>query len=215
MTDRNVLLAGALIIAAGVGHWWWRRQRAREIAERWLTRHHYRVRSLRFVYFSLAPRFRATPFRNNDWAVDLRAEVDDLRLGGTGEVRLRVWTDWLGMIDREPEVSWDRMPVEREGSAPAPAAQWAESQLALLRRVADGESSLRPASRERAARAEFDETVEHVLALQRRGLVTCATPIAELKGDAQYAAISNIALTDGGRRVLDRAAVSGETAQAN
>jgi len=206
MTDQTALLAGTMIMALGLGHWWWRRQRAREIAGRWLAQHHYRVRSLRFVYWSARPRFRATPLRNNDWAVDLRANVDDMRLGGTGEVRLRVWTDWLGMIDREPEVSWDRMPTEGETGAQPPEVQWADAQLAILRRVADGEQTFRPAGREAAARSDFDETVEHLLALQRRGLVTCATPIAELKADAQYAAVTDIALTDEGRRVLERAA---------
>lgn len=206
MTDRTALLAGALIVALALGHWWWRRRCARDIAERWLGQHHYRVRSLRYVYWSLRPHFRATPFRNNDWAVDLRAQVDDMRLGGTGTVRLRVWTDWLGMLDREPEISWDHMPAERADSAQPAEAEWANAQLAILRRVADGEATFRPAARDAVARAEFDETVEHLLALQRRGLVTCATPIAELKADAQYAAVTEIALTDDGRRALERAA---------
>lgn len=204
MTERAVLLAVVMFVL-GTGHWWWRRQRARDIAERWLAQHRYRVRSLRFVYWSTRPRFRATPFRNNDWAVDLRAEVDDMRLGGTGEIRLRVWTDWLGMIDREPEVSWDRMPTETEATVAPPETQWADAQLAILRRVAAGEETFRPLGRDATARSEFDETVEHLLALQRRGLVTCATPIAELKSGAQYAAVTDIALTEDGRGALERA----------
>lgn len=95
-----------------------------------------------------------TPFRNNDWAVDFIAEVDDLRLGGFGKVKLRVWTDWLGMIDREPESSWDRMPTEDDGGARAPEAQnGLDSQLALLRRAAAGQSTFRPAGNDAAARA--------------------------------------------------------------
>jgi hypothetical protein len=211
MTQQTALLFGAMI-ALSIGHWWWRRQRAREIAERWLSQNKYRVRSLRVSYWNAQPRFRMTPFRNNDWAVDFRAEVDDLRLGGSGKVRLRVWTDWLGMIDREPEISWDQMPAEEQGGAQAPEAQWADSQIAILRRVAGGEHTFRPPGRDAAARLEFDEAVEHVLALQRRGLLTCATPIAELKADAQYAAVGDIELTEEGRRALESAAATDGTA---
>lgn len=191
--------------ALAIGHWWWRHQRAREIADQWLRRHGYRVRSLRVSYWNVRPRFRMTPFRDNDWAVDFRAEVDDTRLGGTGTVRLRVWTDWLGMIDREPEVSWDQMPTEERGGATAPESEWANAQLEILCRAAAGEHTFRPTGRDTAARREFDETVEHVLALQRRGLVTCSTPIAELKSDAQYAAIGDVTLTDAGQRAVERA----------
>ena len=191
--------------AFAIAFWWWRHQRAREIADQWLRQHGYRVRSLRVSYWNVRPRFRMTPFRDNDWAVDFRAEVDDTRLGGTGTVRLRVWTDWLGMIDREPEVSWDRMPTEDDGGTRAPETEWADTQLAILRRAADGEHTFRPTGHDATARLEFDETVEHVLALQRRGLLTCSTPMAELKYQAQYAAISDVMVTDDGRRALERA----------
>lgn len=213
MTNDKVLLLVAAMAVLSIGHWWWRRQRARDIAERWLLQHRYRVRSLRQSWWNTRPRFRMTPFRNNDWAFDFRALVDDMRLGGTGVVRLRVWTDWLGMIDREPEVSWDRMPTEEGGGARTPEAQWADLQMAILRRVAAGEATFRPAAHDPTARAEFDATVEHLLALQRRGLVTCSTPLAELKYDAQYAAVTNVALTDDGRRALERAAASPNDAQ--
>jgi hypothetical protein len=187
------------------GLWWWRRAKAREIAEQWLHQHRYRVRSLRVSYWNFQPRFRLTPFRNNDWAVDFRAEVDDTRLGGTGKVRLRVWTDWLGMIDREPEISWEQMPTEDNGGSRAPESQWLDSQIALLRRAADGETTFRPEGRDPEARTAFDATVEHLLAMQRRGLLTCATPIAELRDGAQYAAVTDVVLTNDGRRALDRA----------
>ena len=209
-------LAVAGFAVLSIGHWLWRRTTARDIAERWLGQHHYRVRNLRTVFWSGSPRFRATPFRNNDWAFDFTAEVDDMRLGGTGKVRLRVWTDWLGMIDREPEISWVRMPTEENGGAQSPETQWVDAQLALMRRAAAGESTFRPEGRDATARAAFDTTVEHLLALSRRGLLRCATPIAELKADAQYAAVTDVALTDDGRRALERAdaspSVAGETA---
>jgi len=208
MTEQTTYLAIAGFTVLSIGHWLWRRRTARDIAERWLGQHHYRVRNLRPVLWSGSPRFRATPFRNNDWAFDFTAEVDDMRLGGTGKVRLRVWTDWLGMIDREPEISWDRMPTEDEGGVRAPESHWADSQIALLRRAAAGESTFRPAGNDVAARAKFDEEVEHMLALNRRGLVTCATPIAELRSGAQYAALTNVELTEDGRRALEQADAS-------
>ena len=198
-------LAVAILIGAVVAVELWRRRRAREIAERWLAQHNYRVRTLRPVYVSARPHFRATPFRNNDWAVEFRAEVDDMRLGGTGEVRLRVWTDLLGLMDREPEVSWDRMPTLADGGAVTPEMEWENAQIAVLRRVAAGATTLRPSGRDAEARAEFDATVEHILALQRRGLLHCATPIAELHSEAQYAEIADVVLTAEGRQAIERA----------
>ena len=208
----TAVTASLAVMVLSAGHYWWRRVRAREIAEQWLAQHRYRARSLRVSYWDTHPRFRLTPFRNNDWAVDFRAEVDDMRLGGTGSVRLRVWTDWLGMIDREPEISWVRMPTEENGGAKSPETQWVDAQLALMRRAAAGEFTFRPEGRDTAARAAFDTTVEHLLALSHRGLLTCATPIAELKGDAQYAAVTDVELTDEGRRALERADASASAA---
>jgi hypothetical protein len=205
MTADRIWVYGGALVALQIAWAIWRRRSAREIAERWLAHHNYRVKRLRPVYWSTRPVFRLTPFRNNDWAVDFRAEVDDMRLGGTGEVRLRVWTDWLGMIDREPEISWVRMPT-LEAGPPAPEVQWENAQIAVLRRVASGESTFRPEGRDSAAREAFDALVEHVLALQRRGLLHCATPIAELRADAQYAAVADVVLTNEGRQALERSA---------
>ena len=205
MTIDRVWLFGGALIALQIGWAIWRRRAAREIAERWLAQHHYRVTRLRPVYWSARPTFRLTPFRNNDWAVDYRAEVDDLRLGGSGEVRLRVWTDWLGMIDREPEISWDRMPTLADGGALTPEMEWENAQMAVLRRVASGETTWRPEGRDPQARADFDAMVEHILALQRRGLLHCATPIAELRDDAQYAEVADVVVTPEGRRAIERA----------
>jgi hypothetical protein len=188
----------------GVGHAWWRYSQARRIAEQWLARNRYRIKWLKRAWWTGHMRFRMTPFRNNDWAVDFRAEVDDLRLGGTGVVRLRVWTDWLGMIDREPEITWDRMPTDESGPKSS-ETQWHESQIALLRRIAGGESVFRPSARDEVSRAEFDATVEHLLALSRRGLLTCATPIAEIKANAQYAVVTDVELTTEGRLALEHA----------
>jgi len=211
MSASSIWLAAAILIGVLVATEVRRRRRAREIAERWLSQHNYRVRQLRPVYVSAQSRFRATPFRNNDWAVDFRAEIDDMRLGGTGELRLRVWTDLLGLRDREPEISWERMPTLADGGALTPEMEWEIAQIAVLRRVAEGDTTLRPAGRDPGARAEFDTTVEHILALQRRGLLHCATPIAELQSDAQYAAVADVVLTAEGRRVIERADAAPES----
>jgi len=207
-------IVGALV-ALHFGNLLWRRHRAREIAERWLGQHNYRVQKLRAVFLEGGPRFRAVPFRSSDYAVDFRAVVDDMRLGGTGEVQLRVWTDWLGMIDRDPEISWVKMPNVEDGGAPTPEMQWEDAQVSVLRRVASGETTLRPAGRDPAARVEFDELVEHILALQRRGLLHCATPIAELRSDAQYAEVADVVLTADGRRAIERADSSQPSAGAS
>jgi len=208
MNKQTVFLAGAVLLALHFGNLLWRRRRAREIAERWLAQHNYRVTRFRQFFLAGWGKFPATPFRNNDWAVNFLVEVDDLKLGGSGEVRLRVWTDWLGMIDREPEISWDRMPTEDDGGVRAPESHWADAQIALLRRAAAGESTFRPKGNDVATRAKFDEEVEHMLALNRRGMVTCATPIAELRSGAQYAALTNVELTEHGRRALEQADAS-------
>jgi hypothetical protein len=205
MRPQSLYWLVGLAVALQIGHAFWRRYRARAIAERWLAAHNYRVRRIRYVYLSGTPRFRMTPFRNNDFAVDFRADVDDMKLGGTGEVRLRVWTDWLGTIDREPEISWEHMPTLDHGGALTPEMQWENAQMDVLRRVSSGNTILRPEGRDPESRAAFDALVEHILALQHRGLLHCATPIAELRSDAQYSAIADVVLTDDGRRALARA----------
>ena len=146
-------MAGAGLLVVSIGHMIWRHARARDIAERWLAQHRYRVRSLRLSYWDAPMRFRVTPFRNNDWAVDFRAEVDDMRLGGTGKVRLRVWTDWLGMIDREPEVSWDRMPTEEDGGPQSAETHGPSRSLRCFDAspTASRRSALTVASRQRAS----------------------------------------------------------------
>jgi hypothetical protein len=205
MSVGTLWLIGAILVGVFIANEVWRRGRAREIAEHWLSAHNYRVRELHPVYMSIRQRFRATPFRNKDWAVDFHAEVDDMRLGGTGELRLRVWTDLLGIMDREPELYWERMPTPENGGALTPEIQWENAQIAVLRRVAGGDTTLRPDGRDPEARAEFDTMVEHILALQRRGLLHCATPLADLRSEAQYAEIADVVLTTEGRRLIDRA----------
>ena len=205
MTIPTSWAAIAGLFALSLGHWWWRRLKAREIAEQWLHQHRYRVRSLRVSYPNPPPRIPTTPLPHTHWAVDARPDDDHVRLAGTGKLRLPDWTDGFGIIDRDPEISWDQMPTEDNGGARAPESQWLDAQVALLRRIADGESTFQPEGRDAVARTKFDETVEHLLAMQRRGLVKCSTPMAELRADAQYSAITDVEITDDGRRALDRA----------
>jgi hypothetical protein len=94
------------------------------------------------------------------------------------------------------------MPKRETDDAAPIDERWAERQLDLLRRIRDGESTFRPDGRDAAAGAEFDELVEYLLALQRRGLITCGAPLANLRGDSQYAAVTNAALTRTGERML-------------
>jgi hypothetical protein len=100
------------------------------------------------------------------------------------------------------------MPDPWAAGVPLAGPPWDAAQLALLARVAAGETSFRPeAAGGAAAGAAFDRVVEHLLAMQRRGLVTCATPVGEVgRPDQHYAAVFDVALTAEGARVAARAA---------
>lgn len=201
MPDRIVPWFPVVLIVAVLLHAVWRYHTARGIAEEWLTAHRYRPRSLRlgwFGFWRFAPKF----FRDEGRAYQFRAEVDDMRLGGTGIVWLRVWTDWLGLANREPEVRWERMPIDVDDGSQPMEHKLAEAQLVLLERVANGETTFRGQSHAVDDGADFDEVVEHVMALVRRGLVTCDAPLLNVHRNAQYAAVTNVALTDLGRRLL-------------
>lgn len=199
-----VYLYLAFIVVA-TGHYLWRRQLARDRAEHWLLENHYQVRELRVPWFVSLGRFPAHFFRSNRSAVVLRAVVEDKSFGGSGVVWLRVWTGWLGTLDDDVEVSWEQMPERHADDAAPMEERWAERQIELLRRIHDGETTFRPCGRDAAAGAEFDELVEYLLALQRRGLITCGTPLANLHGESQYAAVTNAALTKAGDRALQQA----------
>lgn len=199
-------LAIAAFVALALGQGWWRHRRAREVAARWLERHRFRVRELRMPWFG-GGHFAPSPGRDSDNATDFRAVVDDLRLGGTGVVWLRVWTDWVGEAAGDVETNWERLPDSRTGAPVGGELSWADAQIALLRRVAAGETTFRPdrqaSSGDAAAAAVFDEMVEHLLALGRRGLISCVT-VAGRPGHAQYAAVTDVALTDAGVLEVER-----------
>lgn len=201
-----MLFAAAAVILFAVGHYAWRRQIARDRAEHWLAENRYHVRELRVPWFVGIGRFPPTLLRSSKNAFVFRAVVEDKSFGGTGVVWLRVWTGWLGTLGDDVEVSWERMPKRDAGDALPIEERWAARQLDLLRRIQAGETTFRPSGHDPAAGAEFDELVEYLLAMQRRGLITCGTPLANLHGDSQYAAVTNAVLTTAGERVLQQSA---------
>ena len=194
--------AFAAVILLALGHYAWRRQIALDRAERWLAEHKYQIRRLRTPWFGGLGRFPPSLWRSSKRAIVFRAIVEDKSFGGTGIVWLRIWTGFLGTLGDDVEVSWERMPKRETDDAAPIDERWAQRQLDLLRRIGDGETTFRPDGRDAAAGAEFDELVEYLLALQRRGLITCGTPLANLRGDSQYAAVTNAALTKAGERML-------------
>jgi hypothetical protein len=59
--------------------------------------------------------------------------------------------------------------------------------LGMMRRVAAGETRFYAPRRYEKDGAKYDEMVEHLLALSRRGMITCTEPEAGVKGVTQYA----------------------------
>lgn len=70
--------------------------------------------------------------------------MQDRELGGAGRLRLRIWTDWLGMLDREPEIDWIDMPARGSPTDPSLMERLADAQLDILRRVSSGETTFYP-----------------------------------------------------------------------
>jgi hypothetical protein len=204
MVDPGVFSVAALLALLGVGETFWRRLRTRDQVERWLRQHRYRVRELRIPWFGGGFRFGPRLFRSRQRAVVFRAVVDDQSMGGTGVVWLRAWTTWFGLIEEDVEVSWDKMPTPAPAEIGPPEMRWHDKQIALLKRVAAGESTFRADGRSPEDAVEFDELVEYILALNRRGLVTCSTPLANLRGAGQYAAITDVEATLAGLQLLEK-----------
>jgi hypothetical protein len=194
---------GVLLIAGiGLALWHHRYATARAAVERWASQHRYRVHRISLRLFGRPLFFKPVAFNSRDNDFFFRLLVDDMKLGGTGSVWVRCRVGWLGQvepIDPDIDVMWDEMP--RDDSPAAPELRWSDAQHALLTRVAAGETTFR---RSGAGDADFDIVVEHLLALQRRGLLTCAAPIAEMRGGGQYAALTNVALTPEGEQAAAR-----------
>ncbi len=201
--QRLAILFVALVMLAAIGRSWWLYMEARAIAESWLREHKYRVRSLKVGLFPLF-RFPARFFRNEERSTPFRAVVDDQQLGGTGVVWLRVWTDRLGLIAREPDVSWERRPVKVDPGDVPPEEKWELVQRALLKRVAHGETSFAAPRHPKADEMPFDEVVEHLLAMQKRGLIACSLPRASRQPGSRYDFIEFVEITDTGRAYFEQ-----------
>ena len=200
--SQPILLLVVPFLALAIGQYWWRYTQAKTTAEHWLRQHHYRARELDMPWFR-GPMFAPSWGRNSNNAFVFRAVIDDVDLGGTGSLWLRVWTTWLGGIDNDVEVVWDEMPDGRlDGSRPL-FERLEDVQLSLLRRVAGGEAGFySPRHPENGGGAEFDATVEHLMALSRRGMLTCDEPQPGKPGQTQYSRLSNVVLTEEGRAFL-------------
>jgi hypothetical protein len=148
--------------------------------------------------------FPPTLFRNTNRAYVFEAIIDDEDLGGTGSVWLRVWTTWLGTTDSDVDVVWKRMPQGGGMGEFRPLAErLADEQLGLMRRVAAGETRFYAPRRYEKDGAKYDEMVEHLLALSRRGMITCTEPEAGVKGVTQYSDVSDVILTPAGQEFLN------------
>ena len=206
MPDQTIIpLAGAVMLF-GIGQYWFRYNTAKSVAQGWLLQHRYRVLEFRFLWFpgmTFAPRL----FRNSNRAFAFKAVVNDSELGGTGEVWLRVWTSWFGVADGDIDVVWKEMPDgEADGGVQPLGDRMADAQLGLIHRIASGETTFyAPRQREGGnAGLVYDEMVEHLLALSRRGMITCKQPDSGIKGWTQYSDVTNIGLTDEGRKLASR-----------
>ena len=206
-----VVIAAGAGVAAIVRDQWLERQ-ARGVVERWATQHGYRLVSCRRGYFAtfalinVAPRYaHGVEHRRHVYAFGII--VDDRKLGGVSRGKVQVRGDWLGGFEEDVEVAWDAL-NEPDPTASPPGPSWDAAQLALLRRIADGETTFRPDDGHTAEAGErFDRLVEHLQAMQRRGLVEFPAPLAELRRPGrQYAAVTQVALTAAGRDVLARVA---------
>jgi hypothetical protein len=202
ISPRLLVIIGVVVLLGTIARAWWMHDEARAIAEAWLREHKYRVLSLRAGWFGFV-RFTPSLFRDSDRSHLFRAVVEDKQLGGTGIVWLRVWTDRLGLLARDPDVSWERRPLSVDGIPPSPEERWEQAQRALLRRIARGANSFTAPRRESPDGMPFDELVEHLLAMQKRGLIACSTPVKSHRPGARYQQIEFVELTDAGRGYLD------------
>ena len=207
-------IAAAAVLSAALRDQYLARQ-AREVVERWAAQHRYRLVHCRRAWLSLslvntAPRYDALGLERRRHAYAFDVAVEDRALGGTSRGRVTVRGDWLSGFDEDLEVAWDELNTPDPAAAPA-GPSWDAAQLALLGRVADGETTFRPDDPHSAEAGErFDLLVEHLQAMQRRGLVDFPAPLADISGRGrQYAAVTTVTLTAAGRALVARDASRG------
>jgi hypothetical protein len=152
--------------------------------------------------------FAPAIFRNNNNAFDFEAIVEDRDLGGEACMFVRVWANWMGQFDGEVEVVIDEISHGEE--AHPLMERLADAQSAVLHRISNGEGAFYAPRRSEGGEAEFNELVEHVLALSRRGMITCGTPTVDGRNVGNYASIEKIALTPARRSWLEAQTQHGE-----
>lgn len=190
-----------LIIFVALVHYAWMRRTSRDIVDRWLMENHFRARELRIPWFSMG-HFPITFIRSQKSAVVFRAVVEDRTFGGTGIVWFRVWPGLAGKLGDELEVEWQKMPERAAEDEPPLEEGWWTRQLELLGRIKRGETTFRLRGHDPEHGKEFDELVEYLLAMQRRGLITFGTPLANMAGESQYAAVTDVKITHHGEEML-------------
>ena len=195
----------AAIIFVALAHYAWQRRAARDIVDRWLMENRFRARELRTPWFSVG-HFPVTFFRSQKSAIVFRAVVEDRTFGGTGTVWFRVWPGLAGKLGEELEVEWEKMPERAAQDEPPLEEGWWTRQLELLQRIQRGETMFRLRGHDPEQGKEFDELVEYLLAMQRRGLITFGTPLANMRGESQYAAVTDVKITHHGEELLAREA---------
>ena len=191
-------LLGIGMVSLVIAQHAFRRGRAKAAVQSWIGNHHYRLISLDSPWVG-TPGFASSWTRDSDDAFDFRAEVADQTLGGTGNVFLRVWVTWLGDIKREIEVVWRKMPAGGIAGSQPLWERLADAQLDVLRRISDGEAAFHAPRNPDASGTEFSELAEHILALSRRGMLTCGSPRMDDRNANRYVSIADIELTDEGR----------------
>ena len=191
----------AVVMGAGIWREWWLQGAARSIAESWLREHKYRVISIRTSWFG-SFRFAPKLFRNTERTAQFRCEVEDTQLGGTGVVWLRVWTDRVGLIGREPDVEWETQPFNSDPDFLPGGTPMEVAQRALLKRIARGETSFAAPRRSADGGEAFDMLVEHLMAMQTRGLITASVPRAARTPGSMYELVDSVELTEAGRAYL-------------
>lgn len=209
--SQPAVLAAAVVLL-GIAHTVWRWSTAKNIAEQWLEQHHYRTKSLRTAWFG-AMLFAPALLRSSRNAFVFLANVDDKELGGTGELGLRVWLTFFGAQNGDVETAWKRMPEGGDIRAEPLMERLADAQISVLRRVAAGETAFyAPRHPDESQQREFDELVEHVLALSARGMLTHGAPVTDGRPGSGYESIGSLGLTQSGRAWLESQSTETETA---
>ncbi len=200
--DRLLVIFFALAILGAFWRSWWLHNEARGIAEEWLREHKYKVISVKVGFFG-GLRFGVRFFRRTDNITHFRCVVEDAQLGGRGVLWLRVLTDRLGLLLRDPEMRWEIEPHNPDPLSFVPVEDKLETaQRDLLRRIAHGETRFSAPRYPREGEEPFDALVEHLKAMQVRGFIAISTPQRSRVPGSTYELVEFAELTEEGRAYL-------------